>query len=499
MHKPYIVGIDIGTGSTKAVSIDLDGNVLNVSQCAYPTLHPEPGFSEQNPEEIWQGFQTCIRETVARIGYAPAAISLSSAMHSFIPLAENGQPLYNMITWADARSETIAESVRQSETAEELYKISGTPIHAMSPFCKLLWFKVNNKDVYENAHKFISIKEYIWYKLFKRFEIDYGIASATGLFDIIKLDWSAIILEYVGLSAERLSQPINTDFFREIEDPELLKALGLSSTTRVVAGSSDGCCANLGSAVNDGHKAALTIGTSAAVRITSQAPVYNFGAMTFNYLLDEKTFVCGGPLNNGGIAIDWAISKFLNKKELEDADYNYFFEQVTETAAGAEGLLFLPYLTGERAPVWDTAITANFIGVQLQHGQAQFFRAVLEGVCMAINQVLLTVEQATMPVKQLNISGGFLNAPVWMQVLANVTGKKLVVVQPDDASAIGAVILAARVLHPEANLQVKLSAETQEILPDNTQHEVYKKLQPVYNSLYANLKTAMHTLKALNL
>lgn len=497
MRKPYIVGIDIGTGSTKAISIDLDGHVLHVSQCGYPTLNPEPGYSEQNPEDIWEGFKSCINDTVQQLGYTPDVISLSSAMHSFIPVDDQGLSLHNMITWADARSETMAEMLRESAEAEFIYNTSGTPIHAMSPLCKLLWLKGRNKALFEQTHKFISIKEFIWFRLFKAFEIDYGLASATGLFDIIKLQWNAGILEIAGISAERLSTPVNTNFCREIEDPELLATLHLVAGIPIVIGSSDGCCANLGSAVTDDYKAALTIGTSAAVRVTSPAPVYNFKAMTFNYLLDEKTYVCGGPLNNGGVAIDWAIEKFLDTPEASEADYEYFFKQVSDTPAGAGGLIFVPYLTGERAPVWDTAVTANFIGLQLHHSRQHFFRAVLEGVCMAINEVLLAVERATMPIKQLNISGGFLNAPVWMQVLANVTGKKLVVVQADDASAIGAIILAARTLCPEAKLEEKLYRETQTIMPDYSQHEVYKKLQPVYGRLYDDLKTVMHTLKSL--
>jgi len=498
MSKAYIVGIDIGTGSTKAVSVDLEGNVLHVSQSAYPTSNPSPGYSEQDPETIWEAFSYCVRETVKHIGDQPAAISLSSAMHSFIPVTAGGSALHPMITWADSRSELVAESLRQTEQADFIYRTSGTPIHAMSPLCKLIWLQQENPELFNSTHKFISIKEYIWFKLFKTFEIDYGIASSTGLFDIIELQWNEKLMQLAGIDHSRLSSPVNTGFYRAVREPLTLGLMGLSNEIQVVIGSSDGCCANLGSAVTDDHKAALTIGTSAAVRVTSDAPVYNFKAMTFNYLLDEKTFVCGGPLNNGGVAIDWAIEKLMHANNPTDDQYDAYFHTVKNTPAGSAGLLFVPYLTGERAPVWDTAVTANFIGIQLHHGQAHFLRAVLEGVCMAINEVLIAVEKATMPITQLNISGGFLNAPVWMQVLANVTGKKLVVVQPDDASAIGAVILAGRALFPEAGLEEKLSAESMTIEPDETEHQVYTTLQPIYSRLYDDLKTVMHAIKDLN-
>jgi gluconokinase len=498
MFKPYIIGIDIGTGSTKAVSIDLEGNILYVAQTAYSTQNPEPGYSEQDPETIWKGFISCIEETVKEIGQQPAAISLSAAMHSFIPVSEQGIAIHPMITWADSRSEEVAEALRTSSQGEFIYRTSGTPIHAMSPLCKALWFKDHDSELFNRTHKFISIKEYIWFKLFSVFEIDYGIASATGLFDIINLRWSPEILEIAGIAGAKLSIPVNTGFHRTIVEPQMLGLLGLNVELPIIVGSSDGCCANLGSAVTDDYKAALTIGTSAAVRVTSSAPVYNFHAMTFNYLLDEKTFVCGGPLNNGGVAIDWAIEKFMNTADPTEEQYEAYFTAVDATPAGSAGLIFVPYLTGERAPIWDTAVTANFIGIQLHHGQSHFLRAVLEGVCMAINEVLIRVEKATMPIKQLNISGGFLHAPVWMQVLADVTGKKLVVVQPDDASAIGAAILASRALFPKANLENKLAAETKTIMPNQQQHEVYQSLQPIYGRLYDDLKSVMHAIKALN-
>ena len=499
MQDPYIIGIDIGTGSTKAVSVDLTGNILQVSQHAYPTFRPEPGYSEQDPELIWNAFKSCIRETIQALGYAPAAISLSSAMHSIIPVNDSGAALANLITWADSRSESIAETLRVGPQGENMYRISGTPLHAMSPLSKIIWIKQNQPDLFSRTHKFVSIKEFIWFKLFGEFEIDYALASATGMFDIIGLGWSSEILNFAGIDISRLSEPVNTGFQRTEVFAEAALEMHLPASTIFVIGASDGCCANLGSAVVDASKAALTIGTSGAVRVTSEKPVYNFKAMTFNYLLDEKTFVCGGPVNNGGLAIDWAIQKFLSPAQSSGDPYQTFFSIIEQNTSAAEKLLFLPYLTGERAPYWDTHASAAFIGLRQNHTQADLLKAVLEGVCFALNQVLESVEESVGTVQQLHVSGGFIHSPIWLQTLADLSGKKLVLVQTEDASAIGAAILASRAIYAENTLESAiLSRDKEVILPNMDKHALYKEMMPIFSKLYDDLKVSMQLLNQLN-
>jgi gluconokinase len=500
MQQPYIIGLDIGTGSTKAVAVGFQGNIINVSQFSYPTLQPEPGYSEQEPEDIWDAFQKCIRETLQNVGYLPRSLSLSSAMHSIIPVRNDGTALANMITWADSRSEVIAEALRAGPEGESIYRTSGTPLHAMAPLSKLIWLKEHRPALYEQAHKFISIKEYIWHKLFKTFEVDFSIASATGLFDIVAMTWSEAVIKHAGLNSALFSTPVNTTFYRDNMDSRVADGLGLPPDTPVVIGASDGCSANLGSAIVDASKAALTIGTSGAVRVTSKHPIYNFRAMTFNYLLDAQTYVCGGAVNNGGAAIDWGIKTFLNLPADSDEEYQTFFAGADGIPAGSQGLIFLPYLTGERAPIWDTRSCGTFFGITSQHTKAHFFRAILEGVCFALNQVLLTIEEALDPITEIHVSGGFIHSPVWLQLLADLTGKKLVLVQSEDASAIGAAILASRALYPgQLSLEnTLLSKENRCVDPDLEKHTVYKAIMPVYHKLYFDLKASMHLLNQLN-
>ncbi len=490
--QPYLLGIDIGTGSTKAVAVDFNGETLGSSQHYYPVKSPQPGYSEQEPELILNAFINCITDIVKQFGAAPDAISLSSAMHSVICADQNGRPLADMITWADARSEKIAQELRDSEAGPGIYKTSGTPIHAMTPLCKLMWLREHQPKLFEATYKFISIKEFIWYRLFNEFQIDYAIASATGLFDILQLKWNDAACNLAGITPDKLSEPVNTIYKRNDLNYTLSASLKLNPSTSFIIGASDGCCANLGSFVTGPAAASLTIGTSGAVRITSPKPVYNYEAMIFNYLLYEHTLVCGGAINNGGNILNWLIKNFLNKTSPTPADYESVFNDIATVPPGSKGLLFLPYLYGERAPLWDTKSCGVFFNIKPAHTQACFLRAGLEGICFALNNVLQTVEESSAPIKQLNISGGFITATVWTQMLADVTGKTLAIVQQEDASAIGAVFLAMDALGLAIDTK-KPSANTElNIFPDQLNHQTYTDAFLVFKKLYNDLKDTMH-------
>lgn len=482
----YILGIDIGTGSTKAVVLNLNYEPLDSFQEYYSAYSPINGYSEQNPEDIWAAFKACIKEMTNRCGGSPVAIGLSSAMHSLISVDEDGIALAPMMTWADSRSADIANRIRGSEQGINIYKRTGTPIHAMSPLCKIIWLYAHEPELFDRTYKFISIKEYIWYRLFKEFKVDHSIASCTGLFDVENLNWSEEALLMAKITADRLSIPVSTSY--SMKD---------ASGVIFVIGASDGCLANLGSDAIESGVAALTIGTSGAVRIASKKTVLNEAAMTFSYLLDEQTYICGGPVNNGGIALQWFLKSTLDKEELSAADYTLFFEKVKAATVGSKGLIFLPYLTGERAPIWDSESCGTFFGLRLHHRQEQFSRAVLEGICYALNEVLLAVEQYSEEIKQINVSGGFVHSRIWMEILADITGKEIVLLQTEDASAIGAAYLAIKAIGLRQEYPSSVN-EKQVITPNPANHALYKKIFKVYQQLYPNLKDSMHQLNSLN-
>jgi gluconokinase len=490
----YLLGIDIGTGSTKAVALNLQYKPIETAQQYYPTENSKPGFSEQDPELIWAAFVNCVKEISEKLGPKVLSIGLSSAMHSLICVDALGNALAPMLTWADARSAQIAEELKASDKGISIYKSTGTPIHAMSPLCKIMWMKQHEPELFNNSHKFISIKEYIWFKLFGEFKIDHSIASCTGLFNIEKLTWDETALEVAGIDQSKLAEPVPTDYSQPISNHN---PFGLPSSTLVI-GASDGCLANLGTEATQTGVAAITIGTSGALRLASHKPVFNPEAMPFSYILDQNIYICGGPINNGGVALQWLIKNVFGKSVPSSADYEQVFEQVENTIAGSENLFFLPYLTGERAPIWDSKSCGTFFGLNLNHEQKHFSRAVIEGICFALNDVLKAIEDTSSVINQLNVSGGFVHSKIWMRILADVTGKKIVLIQEEDASAVGAAYLAAKATGLSDDYPVSTIKNPKIILPEATSHLLYQKKFLIFKQLYANLKTTMHQISSLS-
>lgn len=495
-NQKYVIGIDIGTGSAKAVAVNEEGIIIADSQYFYSTQTDLPGYSEQDPAIIWKAFTDCIKEISKMLSYPPASICFSSAMHSLVVVNSGNQPVTPLITWADTRSEKIAEQIRKSPAAENIYRTTGTPIHSMSPLCKIIWLKENEPLIFKEAFKFISIKEYIWHQLFHEYEVDQSVASATGLFDIHTLQWNLISLQLCNIETAQLSQIVPTNFTRKALAPAMASLLAIPVNTLFCIGASDGCLANIGSYAVEKGTAALTIGTSGAVRIANAQPIFNFGAMTFNYVLDAETFICGGPVNNGGNVVTWLFESFLHNSNPSETDYAGFFKSIDTVPAGSKGLIFLPYLTGERAPIWDEQSSGVFFGIKSYHTNACFLRAALEGICYSLRNVLEVVESSTEGISQLNVSGGFIHSETWVQILADVCGKNTCIIETGDASALGAALLNMKTIKIIKEYSSLKPVKNVIIEPNMKNHEMHRKNYSIFKNLYEPLKESMHQIFA---
>ena len=368
----YLIGLDIGTSSTKAIAFDLHGNIISKSNIGYPILNPKPSWSEQNPDEMLTAVINSIKAVVfenVNKGNELLAVSFSAAMHGIIAVNENGDKLTDCIIWADTRSTKVSESIKNSEIGHKIYMRTGTPIHPMSPLCKIAWMRDNMKEVFKNTSKFISIKEYVFYKLFDKYVVDYSIASATGLFDIYDLAWNKNSLEVAGISEDKLSMPVPpTQIFKGM-NKKYADLMGIDVDTAFVIGASDGCLANLGANAIKPGDAAVTIGTSGAIRIIADKPKNDESERIFSYILTQDHFVLGGPVNNGGIIFRWFRDNFsqlecAKAKSLGIDTYELLTKEASKVPAGANGLIFLPYLLGERAPHWDANSKGVFFGIK---------------------------------------------------------------------------------------------------------------------------------------
>jgi gluconokinase len=477
------VGIDIGTSSVKAVAIDRQGKTQVLNQIAYSIFSSQNGFQEQDPDEIWEA----TRQIIKGLGIKPTSICFSSAMHSLMAVDREGKPLTQLITWADGRAKNIADDLKNSDIGTKIYRQTGTAIHAMSPLCKLLWFKENQPELLIGAYKWIGIKEYICFKLFGKYAIDYSIASATGLFDVFNLKWNQKSLEIIGISEDKLSKPVPTTTLLSASS-----TLPVSSQTTFVIGASDGSLANLGSGAFAEGEIAATIGTSGAIRMTSAVPMTDEKMRTFCYYTDENQYIIGGAINNGGIILQWLHESFSNLKVKEES-ITQIFALAAQAPTGTEGLIFLPYLFGERAPIWDANAKGVFFGIQKKHTQAHFFRAVLEGIMFALYSVGKVLEDENFvrgKEKVIYATGGFTKTDFWVQMLADIFNQRVIVPNSSEGTAIGACILAMKALGEITQLsEARHLIRTEKVFFPNPQaHQIYQKNFEIFEKLYTALK-----------
>jgi len=490
----HIIGVDIGTTNTKAVAFTLDGKVLGSAGVANTPLPGEPGGHELDPESLFRGVLDCLnellRQTAGQEGLS--GISFSCAMHSLIAVDGQGRPLTAAITWADLRSKDFAAALKKTPLGKRIYRQTGTPVHAMSPLTKLLWLKDSSPAIFREAARFISIKEYIWWRLFGKYQVDHSLASATGLFDLYSFDWNAEALETAGITAARLSEPVPcTHIERERKGDS--PSLPLPADLPFIIGGGDGAMANLGTRAVRPGETALTIGTSGAVRMIAAAPRYDPKERIFNYIITEKLYLCGGATNNGGGAVEWTIENFLNKSLDGSGGLDSFVQEAVTIAPGCEGLIFLPYLQGERAPVWNADAKGVFFGIRSQHTQRHFMRSVIEGISYSLFQVGTSLEETIGPIDCIYASGGFTRSKAWLQLIADVFNRKVYVTNTADASAIGAAIMGYYALGSIGGLEGSADLIRVQAIyePDQERHEVYQKNFKVFAALYERLQDLM--------
>ncbi len=494
----YIIGVDIGTTSAKAIAFDLEGNLLTRKSTEYPIFNPKPTWSEQDPLVIFDAVVNTIRQVADEnkgVGNELECVAFSSAMHSLIAVDSEGNKLTDCIIWADTRSNEYATGIKNSSRGHDIYMRTGTPVHPMSPLPKLLWLRDHMPDVFSKAHKFVSIKEFVFYKLFGQYVIDHSIASATGLFDIYTLQWYKESLDLTGITEEKLSKPVSTTHSLVGLNPGYAEQMGIDVNIPFVVGASDGCLANLGvNAIKPGD-AAVTIGTSGAIRIIAKEPKNDEKERIFSYILTEDHFVLGGPVNNGGIVFRWFRDNFSPLEIREAAEkgidpYELLAEKAANIPAGADSLLFLPYLLGERAPHWDANSKGVFFGVNIKHTRDHFLRALLEGVIFGLYSVGKALQETTGNIDTIYATGGFVRSELWVQILADVFNKKVAIAESYESSCLGAAVLGMKALGLIDRVEEveRLVPVSRVFEPDEEKHREYMKVYAIYERLYGLLK-----------
>ncbi|KGM45030.1 gluconokinase [Neobacillus niacini] len=488
----YMLGVDIGTTSTKAVLFTENGSVIQTENIGYPLFTPNIATAEQDPEEIFQAVLTAISSiTKKHSNKKPSFISFSSAMHSVIAMDENGKPLTPCITWADNRSETWAHKIKNELDGHNVYKRTGTPIHPMSPLSKITWIVNERPEIAVNTKKYIGIKEYIFKKFFDQYAVDYSLASSMGLMNLKNLDWDDEALEIAGITRDQLSKLVPTTKIFTNCDPFLANQIGIDLQTPFVIGASDGVLSNLGvNAIRKGE-IAVTIGTSGAIRTIIDNPKTDEKGRIFCYALTEKHWVIGGPVNNGGMVLRWIRDEFASSevetaKRLGIDPYEVLTKIAERVRPGADGLLFHPYLAGERAPLWNPDVRGSFFGLTLSHKKEHMIRAALEGVIFNLYTVFLAlIECMDEPVTRIQATGGFARSDVWRQMMSDIFESEVVVPESYESSCLGACILGLYALGQIDSFESvsEMIGSTYKHKPKEESVKEYRQLLPIFINL----------------
>lgn len=494
-----MIGVDIGTTSTKSVLYDENGQFIMKHNIGYPLHTPNVDVSEENPDELFDAVLMTVKYVVREANIKKEdikLISFSAQMHSLIALDAEHHRLTESITWADNRASKYAELINKEHQGSDIYQRTGTPIHPMSPLSKIFWMKHEQSDIYKQTAMFADIKTYIFYQLFEKYVIDYSMASATGMFNLEKLDWDKEALELLGITEAQLPQLVPTTHILKGMKKRYATLMGIDENTPIIVGASDGVLSNLGVNSYKKGEVAVTIGTSGAIRTVINKPRTDYKGRIFCYVLDEDHYVIGGPVNNGGVVLRWLRDELLaseveTAKRLGVDPYDVLTKIASRVKPGAEGLIFHPYLAGERAPLWNADARGSFFGLTLSHQKEHMIRAALEGVLYNLYTVyLVLIEVMNETPSTIKATGGFAKSEVWRQMMADIFDTDLIVPESYESSCLGACVLGLKALGEIDDFSIieEMVGTTNAHQPDSATVQVYQQLVSIFINLSRSLE-----------
>jgi xylulokinase len=490
-----LLGLDVGTTGARCVAIDETGRLLAEATAEYPLYSPRPGWSEQNPEDWWEASRTAIGRVAEKVGPDVAGIGLTGQMHGAVFLDGGGAVIRPALLWNDQRTQEQCDEITRLVGAEELIRIAGNPALTGFQAPKLLWLREEEPDAYKRLQRLLLPKDYIRFRLTGQAATDVSDASGTLLLDLRSRDWSDEILAALQIPLRWLPEVF--------EGPEatggVLAAaagdLGLRPGIPVAAGGGDNAAAAVGNGVIKGGLASCSIGTSGVLFAHSdKLSLDPSGRLhAFCHAVPGRYHLMGVTLSAGGSLRWW-------RDVLGNITYEEMGRLAAQAPPGSEGLVFLPYLTGERSPHLDPLARGAFFGLSSRHSAAHLTRAVMEGVAYSLRDCLDVMKQLDAAPNQVRATGGGARSDLWRQVMADVFDCRIVRTVSDHGPAYGAALLAsvAAGIHAdveEACAGIELRAEADD--PDLARVRIYDEYHALYQSLYAATRSQMHKLSAL--
>lgn len=476
-----LLGIDLGTGSVKALLLAIDGDILAEASHTYAVHAPKPGWAESDPLEWWSAVGSVVKAVLQHQREPVQAIGLSGQMHGVVLTDEKGQPLYPAILWADMRSRDVLAIYRALDPA--LQDQLANPITAGMAGPTLLWIKQHQPELYQTAHHVFQPKDWVRFQLTGVLAAEPSDASGTLLYDVQHARWAEPVLDALNLRSDWLPPLIPSTRIAGDLTAVAAAHLGLPAGIPVVAGAADTAAAALGSGLTEPGAVQLTIGTGAQIITIRNAAIVDAEKRTHLYrsALANQWYTLAA-MQNAGIALEWV-------RKLLGMSWEEVYAEAFRVPAGSEGLIFLPYLTGERTPHLDANARGAWIGLSLHHQRSHLMRSALEGVAFALRQGL---DAMSIPnLKELRLTGGGTVEPVWKQLLADVLQVSLHPLTVTSASARGAALLAGLGIgiYRDVNNLPNVEIDTNNITNANSMNQELETAWQQFQTLYPAIKT----------
>ena len=505
MHA--LLGIDLGTTGVKAALFAADdGQVIASAFFDYPLYHPQPGWAEQNPDDWWKAtlaaIRTCLEEA-ARHGVMPAdvrGVGLSGQMHGVVLLDEQSMVLRPCIIWADQRSEAQCRWMTERVGAARLIDLVSNPALPGFSAPKALWVRDNEPAIFARARTLLLPKDYVRFLLTGVKAMEISDAAGTCLLDVKRAEWSREVLHAIGFDAALLPPVVPSDAVVGSITDEVAQLTGLLAGTPVAGGGADNACGAVGNGVVKPGLALVSIGTSGVVLAHTGAPqVDRSGPVprvhTFNHAVPHAWYLMG-VTQGAGLSLRWVRDNIglpemaMERWTGEDA-YSILSKEAQGVPAGSDGLLFLPYLQGERTPHLDAYARGGWMGLTASHNRRHLVRAVLEGVAFSLKDCFAIIQEQGLTLAQVRATGGGAKSPLWRQIIADVLGVELVTTNAQEGPAFGAALLAGVASGVYPSVQQACDATVRVVertAPQRETASIYAQMYEQYRALYPALK-----------
>ncbi|MCL2508983.1 MAG: xylulokinase [Oscillospiraceae bacterium] len=500
INRKYLLGLDIGTSGTKTVLFDFDGTAAASETVEYPLYQPQNGWAEQNPDDWWNAAVSGVRAVIAKAGCMGAdiaAVGLSGQMHGLVMLDKNGRVLRPSIIWCDQRTQAECEELNSVVGERRMIEITANPPMTGFTASKILWVRNNEPDIYDRCAHILLPKDYIRYKLTNEFATEVSDASGMQLMDVVNRCWSKELLGKINIDESLLPRMHESQDVTGGISAEAAAITGLKSGTIVVGGAGDNPAAAVGTGIVSAGSAFTTIGSSAVVYAVSDTPTIDMQGRVHTLCASVPgKWTVMSCTQGAGISLKWlrdtCCAEEIVQAGREGVDPYVIMDKIAAgVTPGADRLLFLPYLMGERSPHPDPDCRGVFFGLSARHTRANLIRAVMEGVAFSQRECVDVFRDMGVPIERMTVCGGGGRSPLWRQMLADLYGCPVSSLRADEGGALGAAILAGVGAGAYASLGEACAAVVRPdvtAVPDEAAARAYEPYFEMYKRLYVRLR-----------